>query len=276
MTNTSSLRVQVYQGIPAAGSSMPTCGVCHRQIKLGQQYAGVLYEPIWKPIPGEAGPRREVRHLEECADWKADKGTNLRDGDQIWTHRYALTDWGPRIRAVVVNRTDEFDERGWRAVWLAPADPTSSLPVDELRALGEEWAVKLADKIGTVDPLPTRVWMSDDELVHYKRPEENSTMSNTSNPLRAQTGPAIANWLKDEPLLLARARQVIGQDERDSSGLFPMWVEFLLFGRPWGNFNLNTEPEHNPQVVMNLKMVIDRDDFRSLDWDAVREAVSEQ
>lgn len=146
-------------------SDRPTCGVCHHYIADGETYAAVLYEGDW-----DKGDRlREVRCLTPCADYATGKGRDLRPGDVVWTQRYLLTDWGPMIKAQVVHLTDDFNERGWRGVWMMPADPTDQSPIDSLREGDEDWAVRLADEIGTVDPLPRRVFMADEELVHYFR-----------------------------------------------------------------------------------------------------------
>lgn len=86
------------------------------------------------------------------------------------------------------------------------------------------------------------------------------------HPLTAE---AVGRWLLSEPGLLRRARQLIESDRRDGTGLFPWWVEFLLFGSPRGTFNLNTEPSHDARKVLDLKRRIDRDDFRRIHWDAL-------
>lgn len=84
----------------------------------------------------------------------------------------------------------------------------------------------------------------------------------------------IRLWLENEAGLLARARQLIAADERDGTVLFPLWVEFLLFGNPQGKFNLSTEPKHDARTAMDLKHGMDRDDFRRVDWAFVRESVT--
>jgi hypothetical protein len=163
--------------VRVAGPDRLTCGLCHREIERGEQFAAVLYEPSRVPDGpgwGDGSSRREVRHLGECAEWKATIGEELREGDLLWSHRFQLTDWGPRIEARVHKRTKEFNENGWRGIWLVPADPTDTSPLDKLRAIGETWAVKMADEIGAVNPEPRLVWISDDELVHLKHEEENA------------------------------------------------------------------------------------------------------
>jgi hypothetical protein len=85
----------------------------------------------------------------------------------------------------------------------------------------------------------------------------------TGRPMVAES---ITDWLKSEEALLRRARQIIGVDERDGTVLFPWWVEFLLFGSPHGGFNLNSEPVHDARRVLDLKLHIDRNDFRRIDW----------
>ncbi|MFE6739853.1 hypothetical protein [Streptomyces tubercidicus] len=86
----------------------------------------------------------------------------------------------------------------------------------------------------------------------------------------------VALWLENESGLLKRARQLIAQDERDSSALFPWWVEFLLYGAHHGKFNLNSEPAHDARVVRELKEHFNKDDFRRVDWTFVRESVTSE
>lgn len=148
-----------------AQSTSPTCGICHKQMTLGESFAGVLYDNAWNKGDG----LREVRCAGECADFLTGCLRDLRAGDVVWSPRYQLTEWGPRIKARIVHLTDDRDDRGWRAVWLEPADPADQSPIEKLRAIGAPWAMQLADEIGTVDPLPSRVWISDDELIHYSR-----------------------------------------------------------------------------------------------------------
>lgn len=142
-----------------------TCGVCHKHLALGEDFAGVLYDGVWNKGDG----LRETRCIKDCADWLTGTPRDLRRGDVLWTHRYQLTDWGPRIKAQVVHLTDDFNKWGARATWLMPADPEDQSPVAGLRAIGEHWATQMADQIGTVDPLPSLVWMPDEELIHYTR-----------------------------------------------------------------------------------------------------------
>lgn len=153
-----------------------TCGLCQKEIGRGEEYAAVRYELLRVPTsPGwgdyDKAPIREVRHLGECSEWKATIGEELRAGDLLWTHRFMLTDWGPRIKARVHERTEQFNDLGWRGVWLVPADAADQSPLDRLRAIGEPWAEKLADEIGTVPTEPRLVWISDDELVHLQHAE---------------------------------------------------------------------------------------------------------
>jgi hypothetical protein len=153
---------------PISLSSAPTCGVCNVQIAIGEGFAGVLYETR------SATGGREVRHLGECATWTATDAFELREGDLLWSHRYMLSEWGPRIKARVVKIDwKDQDNKGWGSVWLTPADPDDQSPVEGLRTLGEreghEWATRLADRIGSVDPESRRVYMPYQELVHLKR-----------------------------------------------------------------------------------------------------------
>lgn len=86
---------------------------------------------------------------------------------------------------------------------------------------------------------------------------------------RPETAETIGRWLLGEPGLLRRARQLIDADRRDSTALFPRWVEFLLYGDPHGGFNLNREPEHDGRKVWELKNGINRDDVRRIHWNAL-------
>lgn len=157
------VRVRLYSGIPEGESSMPTCGVCNVQIKRDEGYAGVLYDT-------GSSSTREVRHRTECVDWSATEASNLEVGDLLWSHRFKLTDWGPRIKVRVVHLNwEDTNHLGWGAVWLEPANGSDPEPLDKLRAIGEHWAIQLADEIGSVDPLPSRVYVPREELVHLKR-----------------------------------------------------------------------------------------------------------
>lgn len=153
-------RVKLFSGLPAGEASMPTCGVCHVQIKQIEQYAAVKEDGF---------ELLEVRHVDDCVDWSRGDAEILRDGDLLWTHRFTIGDREIMMKTRVVRRTEEFDERGWRAVLLAPADPNDTSPLDRFRATRNEYFVRLADEIGTIDQSPQRIWLSDRELVHYKR-----------------------------------------------------------------------------------------------------------
>lgn len=85
----------------------------------------------------------------------------------------------------------------------------------------------------------------------------------------------IQLWLENEGPLFERARQIAGQDQRDGSNLLGDWVAFLLFGAPFGGHahSLNSEPEHDARAVMDLKARVDRDDFRRIDWEFVRDSL---
>jgi hypothetical protein len=172
---TSKLRPRVTYGIAGPhGSDSPTvCGVCHAEIRPGDRYAAVLYEGSW----AENG-RREARCVEDCKDWSTTTADKMQVGDLLWTHRYQLTDWGPRIKAEVIHQDwNDTDERGWGAVWTAPAAPSDGSLIEKLRAIGgkgHEWAVRLADEVDHVDPMPHRVYMPGHELVHIKRLQEKS------------------------------------------------------------------------------------------------------
>lgn len=84
----------------------------------------------------------------------------------------------------------------------------------------------------------------------------------------------VVRWIWGEAPLLARAQQIIEADRRDSTALFPWWVEFMLFGSPYGGFNLNGEPEHDGSTAFRVKSEIDRDGFHRIDWDEMRELVT--
>lgn len=151
------------QTFPAASVSRLMCSACSRDIEPGSTYR----------LADITDGYGTARHLGECERFIKGTAADLRQGDRLYSHRYTLTDWGPRIFGEVVHVTDERDEKGWRFLWLAPADPTDQTPVERLRALGqregEEWAARLADKVGTVDPNPMRIAFADDELVFYLR-----------------------------------------------------------------------------------------------------------
>ncbi len=147
-----------------------TCGVCHREVMPGEQYAGVLFEGAMANPDGLRG----TRHIGECADWTAQSVADLRVGDVVYSHRYTVHSHGGRIRGVVVNIcTTDVNEIGWYAVWLAPNDPTDTSPLDGFRTIAErdgaEWAAKVVRDNPTVDPLPQRIYMSPRELIHFKR-----------------------------------------------------------------------------------------------------------
>lgn len=84
----------------------------------------------------------------------------------------------------------------------------------------------------------------------------------------------VMRWIWGEAPLLARAQQLIEADKRDSTALFPWWVEFMLFGSPHGGFNLNGEPDHSFTAASRAKADINRDGFRRIDWDAMRALIA--
>lgn len=152
--------VEYFSGRTAGEASMPTCGVCNAQIARDGKYA-VVSEPGFK--------LREVRHPIECESWSRGYAGDLAAGDLLWSHRFAVSAWGGRIRARVVKRTEELDGKGWRGWDLEPADPSDTSPLDGLRATGNEGLIREANEIGSIDPAPRRVWLPDRELVHFKR-----------------------------------------------------------------------------------------------------------
>jgi hypothetical protein len=81
----------------------------------------------------------------------------------------------------------------------------------------------------------------------------------------------VAVWLENEPGLLERAREIVAKGGDD---LLRQWVTFLWYGAPEGGFNLNDEPKHDSRIVLNLKTDTDRDAFRRIDWQYVRESVN--
>lgn len=151
-------RVRLHAGVlPAGEASMPTCGVCRVQIERDETYASV---------PLGSG-RRETRHnTEACLRWEYAPASNLMAGMVVNTHRYMLTEWGGRVDAVIVERTEEFNERGWRAYLLAPVDPSDTSVIEEFRTHREEFFRRMADSL-VIDPEPRRVFIADEEWLHF-------------------------------------------------------------------------------------------------------------
>lgn len=149
--------------VPVGTTRRNMCSVCSRDILPGSMYR----------LADISDGYGNMRHTGECEGFTKGSAADLRQGDRLWSHRYMLTEWGPRIFGEVVHVTDERDEKDWRYLWLAPADPADQSPVERLRSLGErsgeEWAVRLADEVGSVDPMPLRIAFADEELVFYLR-----------------------------------------------------------------------------------------------------------
>lgn len=159
MTATS--RIRLHHGIPGDASSMPTCGLCQRQIERGEQYASV---------PSGEG-LREVRHnTPACLRFEIGPTRALVVGAVVHTHRYALSEWGGRINGVITERTEEFSELGWRAYMIKPEDPDDTSAIERFRSHPEEFFRKLAETLA-IDPEPHKVFISDEEWIHYVLPE---------------------------------------------------------------------------------------------------------
>lgn len=150
-------------GLPSGEASMPTCGLCRKQIGRNETYTSV---PISRDL-------REVRHLGDCATWSVGPALDLRPGDLVYTHRYAISEYGGTIRARAMERTDERDGRGWVGWKLEPADPTDTSYLDNFRKIAERdearWAAAIVERALTNPPQPRLVFISDEEWTHYRR-----------------------------------------------------------------------------------------------------------
>lgn len=156
-------RLTLHRGLPNAPFvSMPTCGVCQRQIGNTEEYAAVLTA---------SGEGREVRHNTEfCSRYERGPAAALEAGALVHTHRYMLTDWGGRIPAVVAERTEEFGEFGWRKYLLVPeSQELMEAEIEKFRTHREECFRKMAESL-SVDMTPREVFISDSEWIHYVLP----------------------------------------------------------------------------------------------------------
>ena len=154
-------RVRLHQGKPPEASSMPTCGLCQKQFLPDETYASVP----------TASRLREVRHnTDACLRYERGPADVLVVGALVHTHRYMLTDWGGRIPAVIVERTEEFNHLGWRAYMLAPEDPSDTSEIASFRNHREECFRKMAETL-VIDPEPRKVFISDTEWIHYILPD---------------------------------------------------------------------------------------------------------
>ena len=157
---TTTPRVRLHQGLPPGEASMPTCGLCSRQIARDEEYA---------TVPSGEG-LREVRHnTDACLRYEVGPAAALVVGAVIYTHRYSLSDWGGRIPGVITERTEELNELGWRAYMIAPEDPDDTSAIDRFRSHPEEFFRKMAETL-TIDPEPRKVFISDEEWTHYVLP----------------------------------------------------------------------------------------------------------
>lgn len=157
-------RLTLHRGLPNAPfSSMPTCGLCQVQIKNEEEYAAVLIAD---------GSRREVRHHTVfCSRYEYGPAAALESGALVHTHRYMLTDWGGRIPAVVVEKTEEFGEFGWRKYLLAPESrELVEAEIEKFRTHREASFRKMAESLA-VDMEPRPVFISDTEWTHYVLPK---------------------------------------------------------------------------------------------------------
>lgn len=151
-------RIRLHTGIPEGQSGSPTCGACAKQIERGTVYASVPSTPGY----------RETRHnTESCLRWEVGNASALTVGMIVITHRYMLCEWGGRIEGVIAERTEEFNEHGWRAYLIAPLDPEDTSVIDRFRNHPEEFFRKLAKTL-VFDPQPRKVYISDKELIHYR------------------------------------------------------------------------------------------------------------
>lgn len=154
-------RVKLYQGTPRDFSSMPTCAVCHVQIGTNEEYAGVATK----------GSIREARHnVTACLRYEYGPADVLVPGAVVHTHRYTIAEWCGRVPGVITERTERFNEYGWRAYVIEP-DGTidTDAIVAELRSHREEFFRRLADTV-TFDLEPQEVFISDKEWTHYVLP----------------------------------------------------------------------------------------------------------
>lgn len=156
--------VRVHSGIPPRESSMPTCGVCRRQIQGGEEYATV------RELNRTTG-LREIRHnTEECLKYTAGSAASLVEGALIHSFRYSVCEWGGTIPGRIVERTERFDEKGWRVYIIEAADPADESPLNSFRNHREAWARKLGEETAW-DPSPREVPISDEEWTHYVLPD---------------------------------------------------------------------------------------------------------
>ena len=155
-------RITLHRGIPDEHSSMPTCGLCQQQIGKDEEYAGVLTK--------SDNGRREVRHnTNACLRYEYGPASALVVGSFVDTHRYMLTEWGGLIPGVITERTEEFNSFGWRAYMIAPENPEDTSQIERFRNHREECFRKMAETL-VIDPEPRKVFISDDEWIHYVLP----------------------------------------------------------------------------------------------------------
>lgn len=161
-------RVRLYHEQPTHFSSMPTCGVCKTQIKQDETYAGVLHTAS-DSLTGRT--LRETRHnVDFCLRYEYGPALVLRPGALVHSHRYTLTDWGGTIPAVVVERTDEFNEFGWRGYVVKPESPELAEKVIERFRTHREASFRKMAETAAVEPEGRMVFISDEEWTHYVLP----------------------------------------------------------------------------------------------------------
>lgn len=155
-------RIKLHQGTPPDEFSMPTCAVCRRQISRSEVYASVLTV---------SGQHREVRHNTEfCLRYAYGVASALVVGALIHTHRFMLTEWGGVIPGVIVERTEEFGDFGWRAYMIAPESADlMAAAIEKFRTHREASFRKMAETMA-VDMTPQKVFISDGETTHYVLP----------------------------------------------------------------------------------------------------------
>jgi hypothetical protein len=159
---TTARKIVKHQGHPPGSASMPTCGLCRRQINPGGRYVTIKEAD-------STGPS-EVRHdTESCMQYVFGPASALVEGALIYTIRYTLTDWGGGVHGKIIERTEEFDEKHWRKYVIAPADPEDDSPLIEMRHHPEAFFRSMAK--GMVwDPAPREVFIADAEWTHYVLP----------------------------------------------------------------------------------------------------------
>jgi hypothetical protein len=165
MSSNTRPRIALHTGVPEGEASMPTCGVCRRQIGRGTTYASVASSP----------GLRETRHnTEACLRWQIGTGADLAVGSVVTTHRYMVCEWGGLIDGRITERTEEFNSIGWRRYMIEPVDPADTTPIERFRNHPEPFFRNMAESL-VIDPAPREVFISDTEFMHYLPPAPAAT-----------------------------------------------------------------------------------------------------